>query len=135
MKLISGIIVALAISLFPMVAVSADGISDGVCKGLNIFSDPDFDACGTEIANGNDDPTLIITNLSSTIVNLFSVAIGAIAVVMLIYGGFRYITSAGSQERVQGAKNTILYAVIGLLIVIFAQTIIRFVVGTFSDIA
>jgi hypothetical protein len=48
---------------------------------------------------------------------------------MIIVAGFRYITSGGKQESVTGAKNTILYAVIGLIIVALAQIIVRFVLN------
>jgi len=61
------------------------------------------------------------------IINIFSIIVGVIAVIMMVYGGFRYITSGGASERVTSAKNTILYAIIGLAIVALAQVIVRFV--------
>ena len=48
---------------------------------------------------------------------------------MLIFGGFRYVVSGGKKESVTDAKNTILYAIVGLLLAIFAYAIIQFVVG------
>ncbi|MBX4188669.1 pilin [Candidatus Saccharibacteria bacterium] len=62
-----------------------------------------------------------------TVINVLSVVVGIAAVVMIIIAGFRYITSGGKQESVTGAKNTILYAVVGLVIVALAQVIVRFV--------
>jgi hypothetical protein len=61
------------------------------------------------------------------IVNLLSVVVGFVAVVMLIVGGFRYITSGGNSENVTKAKNTIIYALIGLVIVGVAQIVVQFV--------
>jgi multisubunit Na+/H+ antiporter MnhB subunit len=52
---------------------------------------------------------------------------GAIAVVMIILGGIRYASSNGDQNAVTGAKNTIMYAVIGLVVTILAYAIVHFV--------
>jgi hypothetical protein len=48
---------------------------------------------------------------------------------MIIYGGFRYVTSGGNDASVSGAKNTIIYALIGLVIVALAQVIVHFVLA------
>ena len=66
---------------------------------------------------------------ATLIINILSIIIGFVAVVMIIIGGFRYITSGGSTERVSGAKNTILYGIIGLIIVALAQVIVQFVLS------
>jgi len=50
-------------------------------------------------------------------------------VIMIIYSGFRYITSGGSQEKLGGAKNTLVYAIVGLVIVVIAQIIVHYVIG------
>ncbi len=68
-----------------------------------------------------------IEGLIRSIINTFSVIVGAISVIMIIIGGFRYITSGGDSNNVGGAKNTILYAIVGLIIVAFAQVIVQFV--------
>jgi len=52
---------------------------------------------------------------------------------MLIFGGFRYVTSGGKQESVTSAKNTIIYAIIGLVIVALAQIIVQFVLNKTSQ--
>jgi len=52
---------------------------------------------------------------------------------MIIFGGFKYITSGGDAGGVTGAKNTILYAIVGLVIVALAQVIVRFVIGTVAQ--
>lgn len=52
-----------------------------------------------------------------------------VAVIMIVYGGIQYITSAGSPDKVKKSKNAILYSVVGLLIVIFAATIVNFAMG------
>ena len=52
---------------------------------------------------------------------------GAVSVLMIIIGGFRYVISGGDSNGIQGAKNTIIYALVGLVIVLFSQIIVRFV--------
>ncbi len=63
------------------------------------------------------------------VINVLSILVGAIAVIMIIFGGFRYVTSGGSDSAVSSAKNTILYAVIGLVVVALAQVIVHFVLN------
>jgi len=75
------------------------------------------------------------TNLASiakTVVNIFSLLVGIVAVIMIIYGGFRYITSGGESGAVGNAKNTIIYAIIGLILVALAQTLVHFVLNAAS---
>jgi hypothetical protein len=59
--------------------------------------------------------------------NLFSAIAGITAVIMLIIAGSKYVTSSGNPERTNQAKDTILYAVIGLVLVALAQIIIKLV--------
>ncbi len=61
------------------------------------------------------------------IVNLLLFFVGAVSVIMIIYGGFKYVTSSGESSAVSSAKNTILYAVIGLVIALVAYGIANFV--------
>jgi Type IV secretion system pilin len=56
--------------------------------------------------------------------------IGALSVIMIIIGGFRYVVSGGSQTAVSGAKNTILYAIIGLVVAFVAYAAVNFVLGS-----
>ena len=55
--------------------------------------------------------------------------VGVIAVIMIIIGGLRYITSGGDSNNTKGAKDTILYAIIGLVVVAMAQVIVKFVLN------
>lgn len=62
-----------------------------------------------------------------TIINWVLIAVGIICVVFIIIGGIRYATSGGDPEKVKSAKNTILYALIGLVIAILANVIVQIV--------
>lgn len=62
------------------------------------------------------------------VVNVLLFIIGAVSVIMLIYGGIRYTTSGGNANSVTAAKNTIMYSIIGLVVAILAYAIVNFVV-------
>jgi hypothetical protein len=64
--------------------------------------------------------------------NLLLFAIGVITIIMIIIGGIRYTTSNGDSSQIASAKNTILYAVIGLVIAFMAYGIVNYVVNEFS---
>jgi len=63
-----------------------------------------------------------------TISNAILAIVGVVAMLFLIIGGFQYITSAGNPESVGKAKTTILYAIIGLIVVILSWAIVNFVI-------
>ena len=89
---------------------------------------------GVQAARGNDQPNDLFgpTGIFHTITNVLLFIIGAVSVIMLIIGGFRYVTSQGDSSQVTSAKNTILYAVIGLIIAILAFAVVSFVTDQFA---
>jgi hypothetical protein len=106
----------------PALAQTDDAITRGLCTGANLeLTDNPTDDC-----QGGDDATSKFSNFIRRIVNLLSAIVGVVAVIMIIVGGLRYITSGGNDTSVTSAKNTILYAIIGLIIVALAQLIVRF---------
>ncbi len=68
-------------------------------------------------------------SLALTIVNFFLTFLGLIAVVMIIYGGFLYVTAAGNQEKIESAKKIIMYAVIGIVVILLSFAIVNTVLG------
>ncbi|MBW3538577.1 hypothetical protein KY386_03760 [Candidatus Parcubacteria bacterium] len=60
-------------------------------------------------------------------VGTFIFIIGAASVVMIVIGGFRYVVSGGDPAGTKGAKDTILYAVVGLIMAIFAYAAVQFI--------
>ena len=72
------------------------------------------------------------TVIFSTITNTLLFLLGAISVIMIIIGGLRYVISGGDSAAVTAAKNTILYAIVGVIVAILAYAIINFVIGSFS---
>lgn len=73
-----------------------------------------------------------LTGAITTIVNIFLMIVGVIAAVMLVIGGVRYVISQGDEEQLEKAKNTILYALIGLIVIGLSAVIVNFVLGAVS---
>jgi hypothetical protein len=74
-----------------------------------------------------------ISNLLKFVLNIFSILVGVTAVIMIVVGGFKYIVSGGESSRVSGAKDTILFAIVGLVVVALAQIIVHFVLSSLSN--
>ena len=79
--------------------------------------------------NTTTNPLLGGDGVITRVIQLVIVAVGAVSVFVIIVGGFKYIISAGDPQKAANAKNTILYAVIGLVIAVFAQAIVAFVLN------
>lgn len=138
---------ALVFSFSPIVSAASDGgsgedqsgepvkadIQNSTCEGANLTftSNPEGNECAFNGLDANEKLNQIIAE----VINFFSVIIGVIAVLMIIVGGFRYIISGGDSGNITSAKNTILYAIIGLIVVVFAQYIVKFILSKAVDIA
>ena len=107
------------------VSVYAQEIGDRVNCGANLEFTTEDMGCPAEEGPAQERINTII----KIVVNTFSVVVGIIAVIMIIVGGLKYITSGGDSGNVTGAKNTILYAVVGLVVVALAQFVVRFVLA------
>ena len=88
-------------------------------------------AAGAEAARAQGMPAELvgINGVFTKITNTVLYAVGIISVIMLIYGGLRYVISGGDSKKVTDAKNTIMYAIIGLIISILAYAIVNFVIS------
>ena len=69
-----------------------------------------------------------ITQVFRTVANILLFLVGAVAVIMLIIGGFRYVASNGDAAATKGAKDTIMYAIIGIIVAFLAYAAVNFVV-------
>ncbi|MGD8373769.1 MAG: pilin [Candidatus Woesebacteria bacterium] len=115
--LVPAVVFALAFSATPVSAVDcSDATAGGISAGAECAAPSD----AAQNLFGEDSIFQIITNIL-----LF--LIGAVSVIMLIIGGIRYVTSNGDQAAVTGAKNTILYAIIGVVVAFLAFAAVRFV--------
>jgi hypothetical protein len=118
--------------VWPLVVVAApaqaapqdENSSQALCEGAGGTWNRGDNTC-------NRTGTRAFPDVLSSITDLLLFIVGAIAVIVIIVGGVRYVTSGGDQTAVTSAKNTILYAVIGLVVAFMAYAIVKFVVGQF----
>lgn len=103
--------------LWPGVAFAECDPSLGIIGGVECFS-------------GGSPVTL--PEAIQIIVNTLLFAIGVAAVIMLIIGGLRYVLSGGNPQNTKAAKDTILYAVVGIVVALLAYAIVNFVLGQFN---
>jgi hypothetical protein len=109
------LVATLVTSLSPAIAAATP--QSTVCSTLGAGS-----GCGSTPSNG-----INLNNLISAIVNILSVVVGVVAVFMIIVAGIRFVTSGGDSASVSGARNTIIYAIVGLAVVALSQFIVKFV--------
>jgi hypothetical protein len=101
------------------VAVHADSAKADVCQALQSGSD----------CNTNGTGSVDVSSLVATIINIMSLIVGVAAVIMLIVAGIRYVTSGGDSNTISEAKNTIIYALVGLVVAGAAQLLVQFVLN------
>jgi hypothetical protein len=105
------------LTVAPAYAASCTNAADCITDGVN-------KAGGTK-------KTTSLGDIIQTIVDVLLFVLGAVAVIMIVIGGIRYTISQGDSTAVTAAKNTILYAVIGLVVALLAYAIVHFVVAQF----
>jgi hypothetical protein len=116
MKKIALIATSVALLASPMIALAATSYS--------------IENIGASVGLGTSD-------LKQTVVNIIQWVLGIlalVAVVMIILGGFQWMTAAGNEEKIEKAKKVISAAVIGLIIVLLAWAIVIFVAGTTANV-
>jgi hypothetical protein len=113
-------------------AEAADNISGGVKCGVNLDPGSIVDGGTPACDIGAEAASQRVSDIIKLIINIFSLVVGVTAVIMIIIGGFKYIISGGDSSNVQGAKNTIMFAIIGLVVVALAQFIVRYVLARVS---
>lgn len=110
--------------------VGTGPVSIAECADAGACLDTDGTNCASQ---GSAEAT--VNRTIRLVINIISFIVGILAVIMIIIGGLKYITSGGDSNNVASAKNTILYAIIGLVIVALAQVIVRFVLEKATDTA
>lgn len=110
-------------------------IITGVCTAITLCAGKAMALTvqeGAEAARAEGMPAELVgpDGVFTRITSIALYVIGAISVIMLIWGGLRYIISGGDNKKVTDAKNTILYAIIGLIFAVLAYAIVRFVLNS-----
>ncbi len=90
---------------------------------------------GAAAARGDGQPAVLFGDggVFAKITNVMLFIVGAISVIMIIIGGLRYVLSGGDSANVSAAKNTILYAIVGIIVSLLAYAAVNFITGTFVD--
>ncbi len=119
-----GLLVGLLVIFVFMLALGISPAASAACDINNMSI-----ASGADCAQGNGQPSQLVGTggIFNRITSILLFVVGAVAVIMLIFGGIRYIVSGGDQNNVTAAKNTILYAIIGIIVALLAYAAVKFV--------
>lgn len=107
-------IVAVAMPAAPALAKQCTGGKDCVTKGAD---------------NVNTGATKALPDTIQQVTDLLLFILGAVSVIMLVVGGFKFVTSNGSPEQVKSAKNTIMYAIVGIVVALVAYAAVKWVIA------
>lgn len=126
MKRFIQILSAAAVSVGAMALVATPlPQAEAACSGANCVRQ------GANKANTGGGNVSTLDQGIRTVTNILLFLIGAISVIMIVIGGIKYTTSNGNADQTKSAKNTILYAIIGLVVAILAYALVDFVIDAF----
>lgn len=120
--LVTSFMIIFAALLSPL-AVSQSAYADGVDVFKEACQNTNSELCR------NNEPLFGAGSIWMNLINTLIFIIGAVAVLMIVIGGLKYVMSGGDQAAVNSAKNTILYSVIGLVVAILANAIVNFTIN------
>ncbi len=127
MKQISKAKVLTAVMCLVMVFTAVSPVS------LPVYADAkDEVKKGADMTNSGGSAKQDLPDIITTIINVMLFIAAALAVIMIIYGGIRYITAHGDEKQVKVAKDTIVYSVAGLIIAILAYALVTFIFNSFK---
>lgn len=107
------------------IVIGLGGLSS-LLSPVAVFAQLNTDTVNSVKPDGvTEDPEPVIRQ----VINILLFVVGVAAVIMLIIGAIRYVVSAGDQQAVAGAKNTILYAIVGIIVAAMAFAIVNYVLG------
>lgn len=113
-------------------AMLAVGVSLLVVGGYGsvVYADAKADVCAGIAATGGGSCTTTATPLNNALrfaIQTLSAIAGIIGVVMIIVSGIKYMTSQGDGGQINSAKNSLVYAIVGLVVASLAQVLVRFI--------
>ena len=98
-------------------------------NGINICSDGNENSVYCQNKDKDKDQ---VNGIIKTIVEVLLTAVGAISIIMIVIGGIMFALSSGDAQKAAKARNTVLYAVVGLAVSLFASAIVNFVFNRFN---
>ena len=106
----------------PVLAADECDTSSGLSGGMDCAKNDDM----PEDLTGDN-------GIVTTVINTMLFIVGILSVIMIIYAGIRYVTAHSDKGQVEGAKNTLIYAIVGLIVSIVAYALVNWVVGLFGN--
>jgi cytochrome bd-type quinol oxidase subunit 2 len=116
----------LAMATFALL-VGVLAVASPPAGAINVFKDCPAGSQSSVCAGKNE----TVNKPVQTVINVLLFVVGVLSVIMIIVGGIRYVISNGDSSRITSAKNTVQYAVVGLVVALLAYSIVNFVVARF----
>jgi ABC-type Fe3+-siderophore transport system permease subunit len=120
-----------------MIILSSLAPTDALSNSVAYFGSGAADACASlQQLNPNQDcdkGSTSVNSLISTIVNIISLIAGALAIIMIVVAGIKFITSGGDASKVSSAKSSLIYALVGIAVVALSQALVHFVLNNASQ--
>ena len=124
--LLAVLVLAVAVVATHPLVVHAYDPFKGACGSTTGGSSPaDSTACKSN--QGTQNPLVGSGGVLNNVVDILSIVGGIVTVIIIIVAGFKYITSGGDSAATASAKKTIIYGLVGLLVIILARSIVAFV--------
>lgn len=121
---------AIVVFVFPQIVIAADtpakNAVDDVCKAASQNGEKLPTFC-TDFTNTTTTANPVVETINK-VANVLAFLAGSVAVIMVMYGGFQFITSDGNNEKVSKGRQTIFYATIGLIVIISARLLTMFAI-------
>jgi len=99
------------------------------CDGLSQLNGGTNADCSNLDAQGNG-----LKNVIKVVVEILSYVVGIVAIIMILVGGLKFITSGGDAQKAASAKTTLSYALVGLAVAALAQVLVRLVLSATSGV-
>ena len=116
----AGNIGALGFTPHTPIIISSSVASNEACQGVGLVSGTG--GCENQ-TNGSQ-----LNSVLATFINVFSAIVGLVAVIMIIVAGLQFITANANPQNIAKARSSLLYAIVGLVVVVLAQVIVHFVI-------
>mgnify|MGYP000971478031 FL=1 len=126
MKIFTKILTA-GILIIGLLGVFTPAVS--AANGINICSEENQNSVYCQNKDKGEDQ---VNGIIKTIVEVLLTAVGAISIIMIVIGGILFALSSGDTQKAAKARSTILYAVVGLIVSVFASAIVNFVFDGFN---
>lgn len=135
-KVGTGVVAVFAMALLASsFVVSPAANAAGGCDDKSAAQGGLTSGVSAECSQGKGQATKLLGDggIVNTIINTMLFIVGILSVVMIIFSGIRYVTAHGDKAQVESAKNTLIYAVVGLIISIVAYALVTWITGLWGD--